>query len=378
MFIKSRVGYFFKYRGYVLRLIAFIFIFVLFCLFDATQVVGVTNSIDSSTLLKKAKSAGLKPIPNSKSALLKLTERNDTVLNRDEEIELGKDLYFDRRLSRSNLISCNTCHDLSIAGDDGISAARGDNWKQNLEHLNSPTVYNAVFHKKQFWDGRSPNLEDQAQQPIVNPVEMASSEELVIDKLNSLDYYVKKFKVAYGKDTNITLGRVGDAIGAFERTLVTPSRFDDFLNGNLSALSEREKAGLNLLIDKGCTTCHNDVALGGTMQPFGVIAKYKYESIGGFKGDKNGFVKTATLRNITKTSPYFHNGEIWSLSDAIKEMGRIQLGLKISSEDAKLIEDFFVSLDGRMPKIVYPILPPSNDNTPKPDTGGVKDTSNAK
>ena len=161
--------------------------------------------------------------------------------------------------------------------------------------------------------------------------------------------------------------RRADAISVFEKTLVTPSRYDDFLRGNTKALSAQEQEGLELFIDKGCVACHNDINLGGTLQPLGVAKEYKFANVGGFSGNKDGMVKTPTLRNILETMPYFHNGQYWDVKDAIKEMASIQLGAEISDADAKKIETFFNSLTGTKPEIIYPMLPAQTLDTPKPD-----------
>jgi cytochrome c peroxidase len=282
-------------------------------------------------------------------------------------VELGKKLFFEPRLSKSGIISCNTCHNLGMGGVDGVPAAVGHNWTANPHHLNSPTVYNAVFFAAQFWDGRSPHLEDQAQGPMQAAPEMAAPPSLVEERVNSMPAYIEEFKKAYGDDVKVDFKTITATIGIFERTLVTPSRFDDFLNGKKDALTDAEKEGMNLFIDKGCTTCHTGIALGGSMQPFGITAKYKHENVGDFKGDKNKMVKAPTLRNITETAPYFHNGAIWNLADAVKEMGRIQLGLDISDEEAAKIVTFLGELEGRKPEVKYPQLPKSTDKTPKPD-----------
>ncbi len=319
----------------------------------------------NTNLADKAAKAGLKAIPVDKAELAKLTDPNKTIT--PERVELGKKLYFEPRLSKSGIISCNTCHNLGLGGVDGVPAATGHKWTANPHHLNSPTVYNAVFFAAQFWDGRSPNLEDQAQGPMQAAPEMAAPPTLVEARVNSIPEYVEAFQKAYGKDVKIDFKTITATIGIFERTLVTPSRFDDFLNGKEDALSDAEKAGLETFIDKGCATCHTGIALGGSMQPFGITAKYKFANIGDFKGDKNGMVKAPTLRNVTETAPYFHNGMIWNLADAVKEMGRIQLGLKLSDEDTAKIVTFLGSLEGRKPKIIYPQFPKSTAKTPKPD-----------
>jgi len=316
-------------------------------------------------LTQKATKAGLKPIPTEKKALMKLIDPNNVIT--DKRVALGKQLFFEPRLSKSGIISCNTCHNLGMGGVDGVPAAVGHNWVANPHHLNSPTVYNAVFFDAQFWDGRSHQLEDQAQGPMQAEPEMAAPRSLVEARINSIAEYVASFKEAYGKDVKVDFETITATIGLFERTLVTPSRFDDFLNGKKDALTNAEKEGLNIFIDKGCATCHSGIALGGTMQPFQVAGKYKFASLGDFKGDKKGLVKTPTLRNITETAPYFHNGAIWSLAEAVKEMGSTQLGINISNKEAAKIVTFFDALEGRKPETIYPQLPKSSAKTPKPD-----------
>ena len=329
-----------------------------------TVAVGIT--VMASPLAKQAKGVGLVAIPADQAAVMKLIDNPKNKLT-PEKIELGKKLYFDPRLSKSGLISCNFCHNLGEGGDDGVAAAIGHNWTANPHHLNSPTVYNAVFAEKQFWDGRSPDLEDQAKGPTLAPPEMAATKEFISEVVNSMPEYVAEFKKAYGKDVKIDFISITDTIGLFERTLVTPSRFDDYLNGDEKALNKAEKAGLKTFIDMGCTSCHTGIAVGGGMQGFAITANYKYENVGDFKGDANGLVKTPTLRNVTQTAPYFHNGTVWELQEAIKEMGRIQLGLKVSDKDAASIETFLKALEGRKPEITIPMLPASTATTPKPD-----------
>ena len=323
------------------------------------------SAIASDALIQKAQKAGLQPIPKDKEALNKLIDNPKNKLT-PEKIELGKKLYFDPRLSKSALISCNTCHNLAIGGDDNVPVATGHKWTPNPHHLNSPTVYNAVFNQKQFWDGRSPDLEDQATGPIQAPPEMDMHKEMAVKVVKSIPEYVEEFKKAYPNE-KITIETIGKAIGAFERTLVTPSRYDDFLNGDEKALSKEEKEGLKTFIQVGCAGCHNGVGLGGSMQPFPVAKPYKYANVGDFKGDKNGMVKTPTLRNIAETAPYFHNGEVWSLEEAIKIMGETQLGKELSDKEVKSIATFLNSLTGKKPKIEYPILPNSTKDTPKPN-----------
>jgi cytochrome c peroxidase len=325
-----------------------------------------TASLMAGSLVQDAKNAGLAPIPEQTSELLKLIDNPKNPIT-EAKVELGKKLYFDPRLSKSGLISCNTCHNLSKGGDDGMQAAVGHKWTTNPHHLSSPTVYNSVFNDKQFWDGRSPHLEDQAQGPMQAAPEMAATKEHVAAVVTSMPEYVEEFQNAYGKDVKITLEKVADTIGVFERTLVTPAPFDAFMQGDEDALSTEQKEGLKTFIEVGCASCHNGVGIGGGMNAFNVAAKYKYMNVGDFKGDANGMVKVPTLRNITETAPYFHNGKIPTLKDAIKEMGRVQLGMKLSDKQVKSIETFLGALDGEKPYIELPMLPATNDKTPKPD-----------
>ena len=321
--------------------------------------------IASASLLDDAKKAGLKPIPTDKNELLKLIDNPNNKLN-DAKIELGKDLYFEPRLSKSNLISCNTCHNLATGGVDGVSAAIGHKWTANPHHLNSPTVYNAVFMSRQFWNGRSPDLEDQAQGPMQAAPEMAISKEMAVKRISSMPEYKEMFKKAFGND-EISFKKIADAIGVFERTLVTPSRFDEFLNGKKDALTTEEKKGLKVFIDRGCAACHTGIGIGGSMQKFPLVKPYKYANVGDFKGDKNGMVKTPTLRNVLQTAPYFHNGAVWDIKEAVKIMGETQLGVELSNEDVDAIVTFFKALDGKMPNITYPHLPAVTASTPKPE-----------
>lgn len=337
--------------------------------------VAALLALDASNpqdVLKKAKESNLKPIPEGKELKAYQLKKAQELevgykpLMTDEQIELGKKLYFDPRISSSNLISCNTCHNLGLGGVDLIPTAIGNKWQPNPSALNSPTVYNSIFNNIQFWDGRSHNLGNQAQGPIQNPVEMAANPNVVVEKINSIPDYVRDFKKAYGNNVKINFKLISDTIALFEATLITPSRYDDFLRGNIKALSKEEVEGLDLFLEKGCAACHNDINLGGNMQPFGVVKPYKFASIGGFKGDENGMVKVPTLRNIAETMPYFHNGQFWDIKDAIKEMGVIQLGIEINNEEAKKIEVFLNALTGSKPQIIYPILPINSIGTPKP------------
>ena len=326
----------------------------------------VASVVMASPLMKQAKESGLVAIPSNAKELRKLVDDPRNPMT-DAKIELGKKLFFEPRISKSGLISCNTCHSLGTGGTDGMAAAIGHKWTANPHHLNSTTVYNAVFADSQFWDGRDPDLEKQAQGPILAPPEMAATKEHVVEVIKSIPAYVNEFKAAYGKDVKIDYVTITKTIGLFERTLTTPAPYDAYLNGDENALTSAQKEGLKTFIDKGCATCHTGIALGGSMQAFAITGKYKYADVGDFKGDKNGLVKVPTLRNITQTRPYFHNGAIWTMKEAIQEMGRIQLGLTITDKEAASIEEFFTSLEGEKPEVIFPMLPASTQNTPLPN-----------
>jgi cytochrome c peroxidase len=331
-----------------------------------TLALTTTSLLFASSLKDDAKNAGLVAIPESKLELLKLIDSTKNPIT-DAKVELGKKLYFDPRLSKSEIISCNSCHNLGEGGDDGVEASIGHKWTANPHHVNAPTVYNAVFFDSQFWDGRAKDLEEQAQGPIQAHPEMAATAEHVEKVVNSMPEYVNDFKDAYGKDVKISFTKVTDTIGLFERTLVTPSAFDDYLNGDDEAMTPAQKDGLKTFIRIGCASCHTGIALGGSMNAFNVTATYKHQKVGDFKGDANGMVKVPTLRNITQTAPYFHNGKIWSLKGAITEMARIQLGVRVSDKEVSAIEEFFKALDGRKPELTIPMLPNSTAKTPKPN-----------
>jgi cytochrome c peroxidase len=202
-----------------------------------------TTVVVASGLQQEAKDTGLVAIPSDKGALLKLIDDKRNPITA-EKTELGKMLYFDPRLSKSGLISCNTCHNLATGGDDGLAAAVGHKWTVNPHHLGSPTVYNAVFFDTQFWDGRAADLEAQAQGPILAAPEMAATKEHVVATVTSMPEYVERFQKAYGADVKITYKKIADTIGNFERTLVTPAPFDAYLNGKEDALTKTQKVNL--------------------------------------------------------------------------------------------------------------------------------------
>lgn len=272
------------------------------------------------------------------------------------KIELGKKLYFEKKLSINNTISCNSCHMLDKHGVDNEITSPGHDGTRGTR--NSPTVYNAALNFKQFWDGRASDLAEQAIGPILNPIEHGlSSEKDALEKINSKEY-ISLFKRAFPNQKEaFTYKNVGVAIGDFEKTLITPSRFDDYLAGDIHALSFQERRGLKKYIQNGCTSCHSGAGLGGTMfQKFGLIKKYPTRDLGRYevtkkRRDKYKF-KVPSLRNVSKTAPYLHDGSIASLDKVIEIMFEYQLGKEASKHDIADIKAFLTSLEAKkLPKI---------------------------
>lgn len=345
---------------------------------------------DSKTSENKDAKTDLSNLPEADQKLIKLANQvfgvlPDSAINPKnplsaEKIALGKALYFDTRLSKSGSISCNSCHNLATYGVDNLPTSPGH--KSQLGARNSPTSLNAALHGMQFWDGRAADVEEQAKGPILNPVEMAIPHEgFAEERIASIPTYQEWFKAAFPRETKpVTYNNIANAIAAFERTLLTPSRFDKYLNGDATALNDTEKKGMETFINSGCITCHMNSTLGGNMyQKFGV--KKDYWTLTGSKKHDEGrsditkaaadkfFFKVPSLRNVAQTYPYFHDGSVWDLKQAIAIMGELQLDKKFSDEELNNLEAFLKSLTGDVPKdaLTLPVLPASTSNTSKPD-----------
>lgn len=329
-------------------------------------VAGVSRAEDET--MKKAQ-ALFKPIP------ARAPEKNENPMT-PEKIELGKMLYFDPRLSASDLISCNTCHNLATGGVDLQETSIGHAWQKGPR--NAPTVLNSVFNIAQFWDGRAKDLEEQAKGPMQATVEMSNTPERVVVTIKSMPAYVEHFKKSFpGESDPVTFDNAVKAIEAFESTLLTPdSPFDRYLKGDGSALTESQKAGLALFMNKGCSGCHNGINVGGGGYfPFGLVEKPAAEirppgdkgryAVTKTKSDEFVF-KVPTLRNITLTAPYFHSGKVWDLKEAVAIMGEAQLGMKLTGDEINKIADFLGALTGTQPEVIFPVLPPSTGDTPRP------------
>lgn len=264
------------------------------------------------------------------------------------KIALGQRLYFEKKLSINNTISCNSCHKLDGFGVDneptspGHDGTRGDR--------NSPSSFNSATHIAQFWDGRAATVEEQALGPILNPVEHGlPNEAAALKKIDTAEYR-KLFKEVFaGEKEPFTFKNIGNAIGAFEKTLFFPSRFDRYLKGDVFALTAQEKKGMQKFESIGCTSCHDGATVGGNQyQQLGAVEPYKTEDKGRFaitkdEDDMHVF-KVPALRNVAKTFPYFHDGSIKSLDEAIRIMAKHQLGEKLSDEDVADIKAFLGSL----------------------------------
>lgn len=300
---------------------------------------------------------------------------NNNAITRDK-VDLGAMLFFDPRMSKSGLFSCQSCHNVGIGGVDGLETSVGHGWQAGPR--NAPTMLNAVFNIAQFWDGRAPDLAEQAKGPVQAGVEMNNTPDQVVATLNSMDGYVNAFKAAFpGEADPVTFDNFALAIEAFEATLITPnSKFDQWLMGQDGAMSDQEKNGLKLFVETGCATCHNGINFGGNgYYPFGLVEKPGAEVLP--EGDKGRFAvsetaddeyvfRAAPLRNIAITAPYFHSGKVWDLKEAVAIMANSQLGAELTDAQIDDIVAFLGTLTGEQPEVVHPLLPVRTAATPKP------------
>lgn len=273
-------------------------------------------------------------------------------------ITLGKELYFEKNLSVNHQQSCNDCHrvDGNRPGVDNEATSLGAHGKRGGR--NSPTTLNAGFHLAQFWDGRAKDLAEQAKGPVLNPVEMAMPDEKeVIRRLSADTHYPVQFKLAFPGNTQpISYDNFARAVAAFERTLITHDRFDDFLKGDDQALKPSELQGLNLFLTVGCTTCHSGPAIGaGMYQKLGLVNPYHNTNdvgrvkVTGDEADQFRF-KVPSLRNVALTYPYFHDGQIADLPTAVKQMAFMQLGKELNPDEVNALTAFLGSLSDKTRK----------------------------
>ncbi len=295
------------------------------------------------------------------------------------KVQLGKMLFMDPRFSSTGTVSCNSCHNIMEGGDDSRAVSMGVHGK--IGGRNAPTVWNSAFHSVQFWDGRAALLEDQAKGPVANPVEMGMKDvETAMARVKQIPGYKSFFEQAFGKNS-MTVDNAAKAVAAFERTLVTPnSPYDKYVKGQHSAMSKQQIRGMSKFESIGCTACHsgaafNGVALDSNSQNLGkgsyvmfptfaspYIEQYKLnddkgrEEATGKSADRSLF-RVPTLRNITDTAPYFHNGSVNDLSEAVRVMAKSQLNIKLNEKDVNDIVAFLGALTGEYPQITMPRLP---------------------
>jgi cytochrome c peroxidase len=330
-----------------------LFVFILLLIFGF---VVSCNTTEDTAVTKREAPASVSPLFKPMPA--KAQEPADNIGTK-EKIELGHMLYFEPKLSRSEIISCNTCHVVGAAGVDHRTKAIGEGARTGPR--NSPTVYNAAFLESQFWDGRAPTLEEQAKGPIQAHVEMDLTPEEAITRLKNTGYE-PYFKKAFPDEENpLTFDNLAKALAAFERTLITPgSPFDRYLEGDYMAITEKQKAGLKLFQEKGCISCHHGPLLGGNgFQKFSHVAGSEdvgRQSVTNKENDKYVF-RVAPLRNISLTHPYFHDGSAKTLKEAVTIMGKSQLGKEFTPEEIDKLVAFLESLTGEFPMVQYPALP---------------------
>ncbi len=299
----------------------------------------------------------------------------------DAKVTLGKMLFMDPRFSSTGTVSCNSCHNVMEGGDDSRTFSMGVHGKTGGR--NAPTVWNSAFHSVQFWDGRADLLEDQAKGPVTNPVEMGVTEiEQAMDKVRAIPGYKPYFDSAFGKDS-MSVDNAAKAVAAFERTLITPnSPYDKYVKGDKNAMTAQQLKGMETFAASGCTSCHSGAAFNGPKMAFGqgFYTKFptfadnaynkKYD-LSADNGREEATGKTAdahmfrvpTLRNITDTAPYFHNGSVNDLSVAVALMAKTQLNKDLSEQEVKDIVAFLGALTGEYPEITMPRLPATSGHS---------------
>lgn len=323
-----------------------------------------------ATLVDKAKQF-FKPLPQDMA-----TAEFPTPAPR---VELGKKLFFDPRLSADGTVACATCHLPALYGTDALPRSIGVEHRMNAR--NSPTVLNAALQFKAHWIGDRANVEEQAMKSLLGPASFGNPDNAaVIGKIKALPGYADEFAQAFPNEKEpVQPENWGKAIGAYQRTLVTPSPFDVYLKGDAKALTPQAQAGLKRFIDVGCVSCHNGVAVGGgTFQKFGVVGDYWKETgsqpidEGRYKetqdpADKYVF-KVPSLRNVSMTPPYFHDGSVATLPQAVRIMAKVQLGKTLTEGEVNHMVAFLQSLTGPLPKefATEPVLAPQAFGTTQP------------
>jgi cytochrome c peroxidase len=287
-----------------------------------------------------------------------------------ERVELGHKLFFDPRMSDDGTVSCSRCHLPALYGTDGLPKPLGAH--DRINPRNAPTILNAALQFKAHWRGDRANVEDQAKQALIGPPSFGNADyAAAMAKLKAIPGYAELFEKAFpGESDPVTPDNWGKAIGAYERTLVTPSRFDEYLRGDANALSSNEQNGLRLFMESGCIACHNGPGIGGGMfQKFGVREDY-WKETGVSEPDKGRFdvtkdpadlyvFKVPSLRNVAQTPPYFHDGSVDSLPEAVRIMAKVQLDKTLTDGEIADLTAFLASLTGKLPDdlVAAPVLP---------------------
>lgn len=336
---------------------------------DAASIPARTSSAPSPTTVAEAQAAAsavqvsaqdqdlLKQAQSLFQALPSAEEMQKIQPFSAEQVKLGHQLWYEPRLSLGNTVSCNSCHNLASGGVDNMPTSQGH--KGAFGGRNSPTALNAALLGSQFWDGRAADVEEQAGGPLLNPVEMAMPDEASVEKkINQIPEYQAAFKAAFPENGEVSFKNITTAIAAFERTLLTPTKWDAYLKGDANALNEQERAGLRAFINNGCIACHKGVNLGGdSFQKFGLVKGPYWKFIDSQNHDAGRFDVTKNeadkfvfrvpgLRNVARTYPYFHNGSVWELSEAVNIMAQAQLGKELSEQETKDIVAFLNTLSG--------------------------------
>lgn len=280
-----------------------------------------------------------------------------------DKVLLGRSLYHDPMLSGDGTLSCATCHSLDHGGAEPRKTSIGI--KSQVGPINSPTVLNSAYNFVQFWDGRAKDLQEQAEGPVANPIEMGATWEGVVKRVSKSKEYTARFAKIY--DDGVTKDNITDAIAEYEKSLITPSRFDTYLKGDLTAITEAEKKGYETFKEVGCTACHTGILAGGTMfQKLGLVKDYFKDrgtdlteaDMGRFNVTKNEadkhFFKVPTLRNVELTPPYLHDGSQDSLEETVRIMGKYQLGRDLTDAQVDSIVAFLKSLTGELPAHARP------------------------
>lgn len=331
------------------------------------------KTFESDQELRSAALRSFSSMPKTYDEIIKLTDTNPNNPLSKEKIILGEKLFNDKNLSQNRDISCSSCHVLKDGGADNLPTAVGDRFQENPFHLNTPTVLNSALYFREFWNGRVKNVEEQASGPIQASFEMNMSKDEIVQRINENKDYVKVLK---SLNLEINFQNITNAIAAYERTLVTRGSFDDYLDGNNNAINEKAKKGLAIFITRGCKGCHAGITIGSqSIQKFPlhswwnewldielirsndsflpkIIVKdnsFPFKNTGGFKGLNNDQkFKVPSLRNVVRTAPYFHNGEIKELKEAVRIMGKYQLGQIFTEEELEEIVEFLKTLDGKI------------------------------